>query len=73
MSLYFLNIISFSLKFTFIVGHDLTVCFSFSCFDVSGDWIASNVDDIRDDDALEVYGHEDTSTVQLASYNFEVT
>ncbi|KAG7154434.1 Cleavage and polyadenylation specificity factor subunit 1-like 2 [Homarus americanus] len=36
------------------------------------DWIASNVDDIRDDDALEVYGHEDTSTVQLASYNFEV-
>ncbi|KAK3856715.1 hypothetical protein Pcinc_036978 [Petrolisthes cinctipes] len=40
--------------------------------DTLGDWIASNVDDIRDDDALEVYGHEDTSTVQLASYNFEV-
>lgn len=39
---------------------------------ISGDWIASNVDDIRDDDALEVYGQEDTSTVQLASYNFEV-
>nr|XP_053638163.1 cleavage and polyadenylation specificity factor subunit 1-like [Cherax quadricarinatus] len=40
--------------------------------DTLGDWIASNVEDIRDDDALEVYGHEDTSTVQLASYNFEV-
>ncbi|XP_068228833.1 cleavage and polyadenylation specificity factor subunit 1 [Palaemon carinicauda] len=40
--------------------------------DTLGDWIASNVDDIRDDDALEVYGQEDTSTVQLSSYNFEV-
>lgn len=38
-----------------------------------GDWIASNVEDIRDDDALEVYGHEDTSTVQLTSYSFEVS
>ncbi|KAK8376849.1 hypothetical protein O3P69_010050 [Scylla paramamosain] len=43
-----------------------------SRLDTLGDWIASNVDDIRDDDALEVYGHEDTSTVQLTSYSFEV-
>ncbi|KAG0711406.1 Cleavage and polyadenylation specificity factor subunit 1 [Chionoecetes opilio] len=40
--------------------------------DTLGDWIASNVEDIRDDDALEVYGHEETSTVALTTYSFEV-
>lgn len=40
--------------------------------DTPGDWIASDVDAIQDVDILEVYGPEDTATVQLTSYTFEV-
>ncbi|KAF2368735.1 hypothetical protein FHG87_000497 [Trinorchestia longiramus] len=40
--------------------------------DTLGDWIASDVDAIEDVDILEVYGPEDTATVQLSSYTFEV-
>ena len=38
----------------------------------TGDWIASDVDAIEDVDILEVYGPEDTTTVQVSSYTFEV-
>ena len=38
----------------------------------TGDWIASNVEDIEDHDILQVYGHEDASSITLASYSFEV-
>ncbi|XP_076048497.1 cleavage and polyadenylation specificity factor subunit 1 [Oratosquilla oratoria] len=40
--------------------------------DSLGDWIASNVDDIEDVDALQVYGQEETSAVLVTSYTFEV-
>lgn len=41
--------------------------------DTLGDWMASDVADIRDLDELEVYGREhQASTIQIASYNFEV-
>jgi hypothetical protein len=37
-----------------------------------GDWMASDVADIRDLDELEVYGSETQTSVQIASYVFEV-
>lgn len=38
-----------------------------------GDWMASNVSDIRDIDELEVYGNERQSSVmKITSYVFEV-
>ncbi|KAK3924905.1 Cleavage and polyadenylation specificity factor subunit 1 [Frankliniella fusca] len=41
--------------------------------DTLGDWMASDVADIRDPDELEVYGREhQASTIQIASYIFEV-
>lgn len=41
--------------------------------DTLGDWMASDVSDIRDLDELEVYGRENqSSTIQIASYIFEV-
>jgi hypothetical protein len=43
-------------------------CFSL----VVGDWMASDVSDIRDLDELEVYGSEAQTSVQIASYVFEV-
>jgi hypothetical protein len=39
---------------------------------VVGDWMASDVADIRDLDELEVYGSEAQTSVQIASYVFEV-
>jgi hypothetical protein len=41
-------------------------------FLVVGDWMASDVADIRDLDELEVYGSETQTSVQIASYVFEV-
>lgn len=39
-----------------------------------GDWMASNVSDIRDVDELEVYGNERLSSVmKITSYVFEVS
>ncbi|XP_067007220.1 cleavage and polyadenylation specificity factor subunit 1 isoform X2 [Anabrus simplex] len=40
--------------------------------DTLGDWMASDVADIRDLDELEVYGSETQTSVQIASYVFEV-
>lgn len=40
--------------------------------DTLGDWMASDVADIRDLDELEVYGSEAQTSVQIASYVFEV-
>lgn len=40
--------------------------------DTLGDWMASDVADIRDLDELEVYGSEAKTSVQIASYAFEV-
>lgn len=41
--------------------------------DTLGDWMASNVSDIRDVDELEVYGNErQSSVVKITSYVFEV-
>ncbi|KAF6215178.1 hypothetical protein GE061_009929, partial [Apolygus lucorum] len=37
-----------------------------------GDCMASDVTEIRDEDELEVYGSEITTSVQLSSYSFEV-
>ncbi|XP_046387222.1 cleavage and polyadenylation specificity factor subunit 1 isoform X1 [Ischnura elegans] len=37
-----------------------------------GDWMASDVSDIKDLDELEVYGSEDQTSVLIASYVFEV-
>lgn len=40
--------------------------------DTLGDWMASDVADIRDLDELEVYGSETQTSVHIASYAFEV-
>ncbi|XP_054282084.1 cleavage and polyadenylation specificity factor subunit 1-like, partial [Macrosteles quadrilineatus] len=40
--------------------------------DTLGDWMASDVADIRDLDELEVYGSETQTSIQLTSYSFEV-
>ncbi|KAL0274118.1 UNVERIFIED_CONTAM: hypothetical protein PYX00_006618 [Menopon gallinae] len=40
--------------------------------DALGDWMASDVADIRDLDELEVYGTQETSSVQITSFMFEV-
>uniref|UniRef100_A0A1B6G369 Cleavage and polyadenylation specificity factor subunit 1 n=3 Tax=Proconiini TaxID=565685 RepID=A0A1B6G369_9HEMI len=40
--------------------------------DTLGDWMASDVADIRDLDELEVYGSEAQTSIQLTSYSFEV-
>ena len=38
----------------------------------TGDWMASDVSDIRDLDELEVYGSEAQTSIHIASYTFEV-
>ncbi|RZF44304.1 hypothetical protein LSTR_LSTR006854 [Laodelphax striatellus] len=40
--------------------------------DTLGDWMASDVTEIRDIDELEVYGSEAQTSMQIASYIFEV-
>nr|CAD7266443.1 unnamed protein product [Timema shepardi] len=40
--------------------------------DTLGDWMASDVSDIRDLDELEVYGSEAQTSLHIASYIFEV-
>ncbi|XP_039280662.1 cleavage and polyadenylation specificity factor subunit 1 isoform X2 [Nilaparvata lugens] len=40
--------------------------------DTLGDWMASDVTEIRDLDELEVYGSETQTSMQIASYIFEV-
>lgn len=40
--------------------------------DTLGDWMASDVTEIRDLDELEVYGSEAQTSIQIASYTFEV-
>lgn len=40
--------------------------------DTLGDWMASDVSDIRDLDELEVYGSEAQTSIHIASYTFEV-
>lgn len=65
----------------------LTKYFIFSCgpvllkknlykllwFFIAGDWMASDVTEIRDVDELEVYyGSEAQTSIQIASYTFEV-
>jgi hypothetical protein len=37
-----------------------------------GDWMASNVADINDDE-LEVYGNQQATNVEITSYAFEVS
>jgi hypothetical protein len=51
---------------------ELCVYTEFGVVIITGDWNASDVDAIEDVDILEVYGPEDTTTVQLSSYTFEV-
>lgn len=40
--------------------------------DFLGDWMASNVSDIKDPEELEVYGNETQTSIQITSYSFEV-
>jgi len=40
----------------------------------TGDWMASNVSEIRDEDELEMYGNErQSSVVKITSFVFEVS
>lgn len=41
--------------------------------DFLGDWMASDVLDIKDPEELEVYGSETHTSIQITSYIFEVT
>jgi len=40
--------------------------------DFLGDWMASDVSDIKDPEELEVYGSETRTSIQITSYIFEV-
>lgn len=40
--------------------------------DFIGDWMASDVLDIKDPEELEVYGSETHTSIQITSYIFEV-
>lgn len=40
--------------------------------DFLGDWMASDVLDIKDPEELEVYGNETQTSIQITSYSFEV-
>lgn len=40
--------------------------------DFLGDWMASDVLDIKDPEELEVYGSETHTSIQITSYIFEV-
>ena len=40
--------------------------------DFLGDWMASDVLDIKDPEELEVYGNEMQTSIQITSYSFEV-
>lgn len=40
--------------------------------DFLGDWMASDVLDIKDPEELEVYGSETHTSIQITSYSFEV-
>ncbi|XP_066599377.1 cleavage and polyadenylation specificity factor subunit 1 [Prorops nasuta] len=40
--------------------------------DFLGDWMASDVLDIKDPEELEVYGNETHTSIQITSYSFEV-
>lgn len=41
--------------------------------DFLGDWMASDVLDIKDPEELEVYGSETHTSIQITSYIFEVS